>query len=383
MKSKNKSTNKMIELVIPAGIQLSDKLNLPEKQNPALVDTGAQIEVLAGEELFPQEALLDAPNPVQLITVGKKPLSGGRKGVIATVRVLAETPDGLQVYKCVQVFIHVAAIGPGLIVGLPFLVRYGLAVVPGKETLVSVGTFPKHRKPAYQHGKHGQHGLSGEVGVDRTQTEAGYGQTARRLFKWVPSNVPLHACLVASKYEDGRTRAGKTLESPDTPSVSFNSGTLSCVQTECMQPRCWRPTHLVFTGDSQLSTTGLCMFRHESATGESVPDWARRGNQQHRKGVRRAVIPVFPADVEGEEEARLVREALGVNSLKANYTRSKRRASLPIQQYRNPYRTPSRYNTYYFFTFPLSIFLFFMYVSFPHGVSLHTHLFSSFSGETA
>ena len=74
VKSKNTSTNKMIELVILAGIHLSDKLNLPETQHLALVDTGAQIEVLAGEELFPREALLDAPNPVQLITVGRKPL---------------------------------------------------------------------------------------------------------------------------------------------------------------------------------------------------------------------------------------------------------------------------------------------------------------------
>ena len=61
VKSKNKSTNKMIELVITAGIKLSDKLNLPEQQHPALVDNGAQIEVLAEEEVFAQEALLDAP----------------------------------------------------------------------------------------------------------------------------------------------------------------------------------------------------------------------------------------------------------------------------------------------------------------------------------
>ena len=290
----------MIELVIPAGIQLSDNLNLPEKQHPALVDTGAQIEVLAGDKRFPQEALLDAPNPVQLITVGRKPLSGGHKGVIATVRVLAETHDGLQVCKFVQVFIHVAAIGPRLTVGFSFLLRDGLAVVPGKETLVSVGRFLKQRKPAYQHGKHGQHASSGEVGVDGAQIEAHYGQAARRVFKCVPSNVPLHPCLVASKYENGRTRAGKTLESGDTPSVSFNSETLSYVQTECTQPRCWCPTHLVFRGDSQLSTTGLCMFCHESATGESVPDWACRGIQQHRKGLQRAVHPVSPADVEGD-----------------------------------------------------------------------------------
>ena len=101
-----------------------------------------------------------------------------------------------------------------------------------------------------------------------------------------------------------------------------------------MQLRCSRPTHLVSKGDYQLSTTGLCIFCHESATGESVPDWARRGIQQHRKGVRRAVHPIFPADIDVGEQARLVHEALGVNSLKANYTRSKRRSSLPIQPYR-------------------------------------------------
>ena len=145
IKSKTKSTDKMVELVVPAGIQLSNKFNQPEKGHQALVDTGAQIDVLAGEELFPEEALMDAPNLVQLITVGKKPLSGRRRGGIATVRVLAETPDGFQVFKCMQVFIHVAPIGPGLIIGFPFLLRYWLAVVPGKETLVSVGGFLKRR----------------------------------------------------------------------------------------------------------------------------------------------------------------------------------------------------------------------------------------------
>ena len=83
---------------------------------------------------------------MQLISVGWKPLSQGRKGVIATVQVLAESLDGLWGYKCVQVFIHVAAIGPRLIVGFPFLLRYWLAVVPGKQTLLSVGSFLRRRK---------------------------------------------------------------------------------------------------------------------------------------------------------------------------------------------------------------------------------------------
>ena len=114
LKPKNRKTNKMVQLVVSPGIQLSDFLNWPEIMVPALVDTGAQIEVLAGGELFPSAALIDATHPVQLVTVGRKSLSGGCKGVLSTVRVPVETPEGLRVFKCVQVFIHVAAIGPRL-----------------------------------------------------------------------------------------------------------------------------------------------------------------------------------------------------------------------------------------------------------------------------
>ena len=110
---------------------------------PALVDTGAQIEVLAGEDLFPSTALIDAPHPVQLVTVGRKPLSGGRKGVLSTVWVPVETPEWLRVFKCLQVFIHVAATGSRLIFGFPFLLRYGLAAVPARDALVSLDSFQR------------------------------------------------------------------------------------------------------------------------------------------------------------------------------------------------------------------------------------------------
>ena len=116
----NRKANKKVELVVSSGIQLSDPLNLPEIMAPALVDTGTQIEVLAAEKPFPSAALIDASHPVELLTVGLKPLSGGRKGILSTVRVPVETPEGLRVFKCVQVFIHVAAIGPRLILGFPF-----------------------------------------------------------------------------------------------------------------------------------------------------------------------------------------------------------------------------------------------------------------------
>ena len=153
MKTKNRSTDKMVELVVPAGIQLHDRFGRPEIQVMDLADTGAGSDVIAREELFPAEPLIDAPNPVQLVTLGRQPLSGGRKGVNATVQLPVKTPDdGLQIFKCVQVFIHVAAIGPRVIFGFSFLRRYGLAVVPGRETLVSTQSFYSRRKPAYQHG---------------------------------------------------------------------------------------------------------------------------------------------------------------------------------------------------------------------------------------
>ena len=141
LKPKNRKTNTMVELVVSSGIQLSDSFNLPEIMVSALVDTRAQIEVLAGEKRFPSAGLIDVPHPVQFVTVGRKPLSGGRKGVLSTVRVPVETPEGLRAFKCVQVFIHVAAIGPRLILGFPFLLRYGIAVVPGMDPLVSLDSF--------------------------------------------------------------------------------------------------------------------------------------------------------------------------------------------------------------------------------------------------
>ena len=206
LKLKNRKTNngiKMVELVVSLGIRLSDSLKLPEIMVPALVDTGAQIEVLAGEELFPSAALIDAPNPVQLVTVGRMPLSGCCKGVLSTVRVPVETPEGLRVFKCAQVFIHVAAIGPRLILGFPFLLRYGLAVVPGRDALVSLDSFQRRRKPAYQHGGVSEYAL--EVAGAHIQAEYSTELVRPRYFKWVAPDITLQWCLSGKQHVDKRT----------------------------------------------------------------------------------------------------------------------------------------------------------------------------------
>ena len=244
LKPKNRKTNKMVQLVVSSGIQLSDSLNLPEIMVPALVDTGAQIEVLAGEELFPSAALIDAPHPVQLVTVGRKPLSGGRKGVLSTVRVPVETPEGLRVFKCVQVFIHVAAIGPRLILGFPFLLRYGLAVVPGRVALVSLDSFQRRRKPDYQHGGMSEYAL--EVAGAHIQAEYSTELVRPRYFKWVAPDITLQSCLSGKQHVDKRTtKARRSSDATTAPTVSFLDSKLEYFQSDRVNTRCHRPAHLV------------------------------------------------------------------------------------------------------------------------------------------
>ena len=284
LKPKNRKTSKMVELVVSSGIQLSDSLNLPEIMVPALVDTGAQIEVLAGEELFPSAALIDAPHPVQLVTVGRKPLSGGRKGVLSTVRVPVETPEGLRVFKCVQVFIHVAAIGPRLILGFPFLLRYGLAVVPGRDALVSLDSFQRRRKPAYQHGGMSEYAL--EVAGAHIQAEYSTELLRPRYFKWVAPDITLQSCLSGKQHVDKRTtKARRSSDATTAPTVSFLDNKLEYFQSDCVNTRCHRPAHLVWDHIGQVPTAGMCFWCFQRSFGEPEPDWTPQGLAQRRKGV--------------------------------------------------------------------------------------------------
>ena len=56
-------------------------------------------------------------------------------GAFATLSLLVITPEGVTIFKCTNVFVHVADIGPRLIVGYPFFLQYGLAVVLGQPGL--------------------------------------------------------------------------------------------------------------------------------------------------------------------------------------------------------------------------------------------------------
>ena len=141
--------------------------------------------------------------------------------------------------------------------------------------------------------------------------------------------------MATSPYAGPRTtRSGRKSGSRRTSSVIFSTKTLSYSQTICMQPWCWRQAHLGWDNqDTQISTTGMCMWCYHAATGEGKPDWTPFGLQSRRKGVHKVTTPFIHEDLSLTDFSHRVRTEVGGESLLSNYTRHVRRASLPIQPY--------------------------------------------------
>ena len=143
------------ELKALTRLQFADGLQLPDLTITGLADTGCEAAGVIGTEVLRAhlKALHSAKIPVILLTAGKTALAGGTQGVTVTLSLPVITPEGNKVFKCLNVFLHVAAVGPRLISGYPFPLAFGLAVVPGQEALVQVpGCFKGFRVPRYQHG---------------------------------------------------------------------------------------------------------------------------------------------------------------------------------------------------------------------------------------
>ena len=152
-KWRRKSGKEPLELVVQAKLQFPDDVGVADMAVPTLVDTGCQVLILAGFELSSTAVLQKAPQPIVLVHAGRSTITGGQMGVFVTVSILVITPDGIRIFKCINAFVHVADIGPRLIVGYPFLLQYGLAVVPGQLGLVQIPDRLIRRKPTrrYQH----------------------------------------------------------------------------------------------------------------------------------------------------------------------------------------------------------------------------------------
>ena len=136
--------------MVQAKLQFSDDVGLADTLVLTLVDTGCQVLILAGFELFSTAVLQKAPQPIVLVHAGRSTISGGQMGVFVTLSTPVITPDGIRIFKCINALVHVAD-GPCLIVGYPALIQYGLAVVPGQPGLVQIRLIGRKPTRRYEH----------------------------------------------------------------------------------------------------------------------------------------------------------------------------------------------------------------------------------------
>ena len=93
-----------------------------------LIDSGAMYWPLRGGKMFHAIHYTKAEFPIRLVGAGKNRLAGGSQVVKCSVT-LPVWHDGRYVtVKCAQVTVHLAFVGPRVILGYPFLARYGLTL---------------------------------------------------------------------------------------------------------------------------------------------------------------------------------------------------------------------------------------------------------------
>ena len=137
-KLRAKTASEARELTTQTQVQFADGLELPDLIITALTGTGCEVAGVIGMELPKRHvtALHNAKISVILLTAGKTALAGGTQGVTVTLSLPVLTPEGYKVFKCLNVFLHVAAVGPRLILRYPFVLVFWFAVVQGQEALV-------------------------------------------------------------------------------------------------------------------------------------------------------------------------------------------------------------------------------------------------------
>ena len=124
------------ELVFECLVQFSAHPELQDLKVLVLADIGCQVLAVGSASLFPKESWVDAPRPLRLLGAGKSLIQGGDKGVHVTLHVPVMGRQGSVVLKCLNVFVHIAEVGPRILIGLPFLFQYRLAFVPTKQFLI-------------------------------------------------------------------------------------------------------------------------------------------------------------------------------------------------------------------------------------------------------
>ena len=116
--------------VIVPGIYIPHKGTSGRIEALLLGDTGSEVIVVAGWELFPKQFREVATQPFQLLGVGEKELEGGKYVVRSDMIVPVESGSRVLMACCADCLVYLASVGPRAILGLPFFARYGLVVLP-------------------------------------------------------------------------------------------------------------------------------------------------------------------------------------------------------------------------------------------------------------
>ena len=129
---------KRLICVIVPGIYIPHKGTSERIEALSLGDTGNEVYVVAGWELFSEQFWQEATQPFQLLGVGKKELEGGKYVVRSDIIVPVQSSSQVVMARSADCLVYLASVRPRGILGLPFDARYGLVVLsdPGCFALV-------------------------------------------------------------------------------------------------------------------------------------------------------------------------------------------------------------------------------------------------------
>ena len=115
--------------VILPGIFIPHK-RTSERRALSLGDSGNEVIVVAGWELFPEQFREVATSPFRLLRVGEKEFEGRKYVVQSDIIVPVQRGSQVVMARCANGLVHWASVSPRAILGLPFLARYGVVVLP-------------------------------------------------------------------------------------------------------------------------------------------------------------------------------------------------------------------------------------------------------------
>ena len=132
--------------VIVPGISIPHKETLEQRETLSLGDTGNEVIVVAGWELFPEQFREVATQPFQLLGVGEKELESGKYVVRSDTIVPVQRGSQVVMARCADCLVYLASVGPRAINWFAFFCTVWTCCPTGSGMLC-FGGGPWSRRP--------------------------------------------------------------------------------------------------------------------------------------------------------------------------------------------------------------------------------------------